>query len=107
MSPLSDRGENWKTKMAQDSEFRFKVAARRNKLLGRWAASKLGLADDAVDDYVTEVVKSDFEEAGDDDVIRKLKSDFDAKGIAVSPDAIRAKITELQKAAAEQLMSEG
>ena len=76
---------------AHDEELKFKATARRNKLLGLWAAEKLGLSGADADAYAKEVVMADFEEAGDDDVFRKIRKDFDAKGVAQSDHQIAAR----------------
>lgn len=72
MNTFDDRKKGFENKFAHDEELRFKATARRNKLLGLWAAEKLGLSGDAAESYAKEVVASDFEEAGDDDVVRKV-----------------------------------
>ena len=103
MASLEDRGDSFEKKFAHDAELKFKAEARRNKMLGHWAAEKLGK--DA-DEYAKEVIKSDFEEAGDDDVFRKVRADFDDAGVTVSDDDLRAKMSELLIAAAEQIQAE-
>jgi hypothetical protein len=80
--------------------------ARRNKLLGLWAAGEMGLTGAAADAYAREVVQADFEEAGDEDVFRKIRKDFDAKAIKHSDHVIRRKMEELLTVAAEQVQSE-
>src|SRR5262245_15096318 len=77
MTTFDKREEGFEKKFAMDEELRFKANARRNKLLGLWAAEKLGITGPAADAYSKEVVVADFEEAGDDDVFRKLRKDFD------------------------------
>ena len=104
MSTLEERGEGFEKKFAHDEELKFKAEARRNKLLGVWAAEQLG-KDDA-EAYAKEVIMSDFEEAGDDDVFRKLRSDFDAGGVSISDEDIRSKMNELLGLAVEQIQSE-
>lgn len=93
MASFDDRRDAFETKFAHDETLRFKVTARRNKLLGLWAAAELGKPDQEA--YAAAVIASDFEEAGDDDVLRKVKADFDAAGIAMSDAALRAKMDEL------------
>src|SRR3954469_25537567 len=95
MTTFDKREEGFEKKFAHDEELRFKATARRNKLLGLWAAEKLGLSGPAADAYAKEVVVADFEEAGDDDVFRKLRKDFDAKGVSQSDQQIRAAMIEL------------
>lgn len=105
MTGFDERQRAWEQKIKHDSEFRFKVEMRRNKLLGRWAAEQLGLEGDAIKAYIAEVVQSDLEEAGDDDVVRKVLSDFEAKGVAQDEAAIRAQIEANNTLAAEQIMA--
>jgi hypothetical protein len=96
------REEGFEKKFAHDEELRFKANARRNRLLGMWAAEKLGLSGDAASAYAKDVVMSDFEEGGDHDVLRKVKKDLDAKGIASSEQEIRKTMNDLmEKAIAE------
>ena len=105
MAGFDERQKAWEQKIKLDSEFRFKVEMRRNKLLGQWAAEQLGLAGDDVKAYIKEVVESDLEEAGDDDVVRKVQGDFEAKGIAQDEASIRAQIEANNALAAEQIMA--
>jgi hypothetical protein len=95
MTTFDKREEGFEKQFAHDAELRFKATARRNKLLGLWAAAKLGLAGAEADAYAKEVVVADLEEAGDDDVFRKLRSDFDAKGVKESDHQIRRTMDEL------------
>jgi len=101
MSGLSDREKAFENKFALDQELKFKALARRNRLVGLWAAALLGKAD--ADAYAKEVVVADFEEAGDEDVFRKLRSDLDAAGVSVSDQDIRAKMVELLAQAIDQI----
>ena len=102
MTTFDKREEGFEKKFAHDEELRFKANARRNKLLGLWAAEKLGLTGDAANTYAKEVVLADFEEAGDSDVLRKVQKDLEAKGIAMSePDVRRAMNDLMEKAIAE------
>ncbi|MBX3577100.1 MAG: DUF1476 domain-containing protein [Rhizobiaceae bacterium] len=103
MSNMKDRQEGFERKFAFDEELRFKATARRNKLLGLWAAELLGKAGADADAYAKEVVKSDFEEAGDDDVFRKVRKDFDAAGVQQSDHQIRRTMEELMATAVEQV----
>lgn len=100
------REKGFESKWAHDEELRFKVMARRNKLLGLWAAGEMGLTGAAAEAYAREVVHADFEEAGDEDVFRKIRKDFDAKGIKHSDHVIRRKMEELLEVAAGQVQSE-
>ena len=105
MSDMSDREKGFERKFAFDEELRFKAMARRNKLLGLWAAEKLGKTGADADAYAREVVVADFEEAGDDDVLRKIRADLDAGGAAQSDLEIRAKMNELMAVAIEQIQN--
>src|ERR1700721_4109939 len=102
MTTLDRREEGFEKKFAIDEEQRFKAEARRNKLLGLWAASELGMSGDAASAYAKEVVNADFEEAGDG-VFRKVKGDLDAKGIATTEVLLRAKMDELMAQAVIQV----
>jgi hypothetical protein len=103
MSTFDKREEGFERKFAHDEELRFKANARRNKLLGMWAAEKLGLSGFEAESYAKEVVMADFEEAGDDDVFRKVRKDFDAKSVALSDGQIRDTMNELLAQAAAQI----
>ena len=103
MTSMKDRQDGFERKFAHDEELRFRATARRNKLLGLWAAEKLGKSGDDAEAYAKEVVKSDFEEAGDDDVFRKLRADFDAGGVQQSDHQIRRQMEELLAQAVEQV----
>ena len=95
MTTFDKREEGFEKKFAHDEELKFKAEARRNKLLGIWAAGKLGLSGAAADAYAKEVVAADFEEAGDNDVFRKVRKDFDGKSVAVADADIRRAMDEL------------
>jgi hypothetical protein len=103
MTTFDKREEGFEKKFALDEELRFKAMARRNKLLGLWAAEKLGLSGAEADTYAKDVIKSDFLEAGDDDVFRKVRADFDAKHVAQSDHQIRRTMDELMQTAVDQL----
>ena len=103
MSTFEKREKGFENKFAHDEELRFKATARRNKLLGAWAAEKMGLTGDAVDSYAKEVVIADFEEAGDDDVVRKVAADFKAKNVDQSEQQIRAAMDQLMATAIAQI----
>ena len=103
MNNMKEREEGFERKFAFDEELKFKAMARRNKLLGLWAAEKLGKTGEDADAYAKEVVRSDFEEAGDDDVFRKVRADFDAAGVAQSDHQIRGAMAELLVTAVEQI----
>jgi hypothetical protein len=97
------REEGFEKKFAHDEELRFKAYARRNKLLGLWAAGILGKAAAEADAYAKEVVLADFEEAGDNDVLRKVVKDLEGTGI--DEQQVRAKMTELLAQAAQQIQA--
>jgi hypothetical protein len=103
MTTFDKREEGFEKQFAHDEELKFKAMARRNKMLGLWAAEKLGLSGAEAEAYAKEVVMSDFEEAGDHDVFRKVRKDFDAKGVAQSDHQIRRHMDELLAAAVEQI----
>ncbi|MBI1384885.1 MAG: DUF1476 family protein [Rhizobiales bacterium] len=103
MNTFDDRKKSYEAKFAHDQEIKFKASARRNKLLGLWAADLMGISGAEADDYAKAVIKADFEEAGDDDVFRKIRRDFDAKGVAQSDHQIRRKMDELMVTAFEQV----
>ena len=103
MTSFDKREEGFEKKFAHDEELKFKASARRNKLLGQWAAEKLGLTGAEVDAYAKEVIAADFEEAGDEDVFRKLRKDFDAKGVKESDHQIRRTMQELMEKAVAQI----
>ena len=103
MTTFDKREEGFEKQFAHDEELRFKANSRRNKLLGLWAAEKMGLSGPSADAYAKEVVVADFEEAGDDDVFRKIRKDFDAKGVAQSDQDIRKTMTDLMAHAVEQI----
>ena len=103
MSSMKDRENAFENKYAHDAEMQFKAEARRNKLLGLWAADLMGKTGDDAQAYAKEVIKSDFQEAGDEDVYRKVKGDL---GDKVSEADLRAKMAELMVAAKAQLIDE-
>ena len=101
MVSMSDREKAFENKYAHDQEKKFRVIARRNKLMGLWAAQLLGKTD--AEAYAKEVVAADFEEAGDEDVIRKVAGDFKAAGLPAGEAEVRAKLTEYLQAAMDQI----
>jgi hypothetical protein len=107
MTTFNKREEGFEKQFAVDEELRFKANARRNRLLGQWAAQKLGLAGAEADAYAKEVVLSDFEESGDHDVFRKIRSDFDAKGVTESDHQIRRTMQDLLAKAVQEIKSGG
>ena len=103
MSTMKDRENAFENKFAHDAEMQFKAEARRNKLLGLWAADLLGKSGDDAADYAKEVVKADFEEAGDEDVYRKVAGDL---GTKADEATIRAKMVSLMAEAKGQILAE-
>jgi hypothetical protein len=95
MTTFDKREEAFEMQFAHDEELRFKATARRNKLLGLWAAEKMGLTGADADSYALSVVMADFEEPGDHDVVRKIRKDFDAKGVVQSDHQISRTVNEL------------
>lgn len=106
MSGMDKRGDAFENKFAHDAELKFKAEARRNKLLGHWAAELLGKSGDDAEDYAKEVVRSDFDEPGDEDVFRKVQADLNEAGVEKSDDEIRAAMNMLMATAVEQIESE-
>jgi hypothetical protein len=100
---FDDREKGFEKKYAHDQETLFKIGARRNKLLGAWAAEQMGLTGQSAEAYAREVVASDFDEAGDEDVIRKVAADFKAKGVKVSDHRLRRQMAELLEVARKQI----
>ena len=107
MSTFDDREDKFEKKFAHDAALKFKAEARRNKLVGLWAAGLLGKEGDAADAYVKEVIKADLEEAGDDDVFRKIRADFDAANVDQSDHQIRRHMDECLEEAVKQIQTEG
>jgi len=107
MSTFDEREKGFERKYAHDSELEFRANARRNKLLGLWAAQKMGLSGAEADAYAKQVVVADMQEAGEEDVYRKVKADLDAKATGLSEHQIRREMEELLIAARKQIQSEG
>jgi hypothetical protein len=103
MTTFDKRKDAYESKFARDEELRFKANARRNKLLGLWAAEKLGKSGEEAEAYARKVIRSDMEEAGDEDVFRKIRRDFDAAGVAQSDHQIRRTMEELMATAVGQI----
>jgi hypothetical protein len=101
MTSMKDREQGFERKFVIDEEIRFRATARRNRMLGLWAAEKLGKSGADADAYAKEVVMSDIEEAGDHDVFRKVRRDFDAAGVDQSDHQIRRTMDELLAQAIE------
>ena len=106
MSGLDDREKGYENKYAHDQEIEFKANARRNKLLGLWAAEQMGLDGEAAAEYAKSVVLADFEDAGAEDVFRKIRGDFDAKGVDLSDHLLRKEMDELLAKARQQIQAE-
>ncbi len=106
MSTFDKREKGFENKFKHDEELQFKTEARRNKLLGLWAAELLGLAGADAQAYAAEVVQSDFDEPGDDDVLRKVLGDLQAKGVDKSEHQVRRTMDELMETARNQVMQE-
>jgi hypothetical protein len=105
MTTFDKREEGFEKQFAHDEELKFKATSRRNKLLGLWAAEKLGRKGPEADTYAKEVVMADFEESGEDDVFRKVRKDFDAGGVSATDQEIRSMMIELMGKAVEQIKS--
>ena len=107
MTTFDKREEGFEKQFARDEELRFKAGARRNKLLGLWAAEKLGLSGAQADAYAKEVVMADFEKVGEHDVFGKIRKDFDAKGVAQSDHQIRRTMDDLMAKAVAEIKASG
>jgi len=106
MTTFDDRERDAEKKFGHDEELRFKAGARRNKLLGLWAAERLGLAGAEAEAYAREVVMSDFEEPGEEDVVRKVLADLQGKGIDIDDHKVRLQMERLMSEARRQIMEE-
>ncbi len=107
MTEFNERGKGFEAKFKLDEELRFKANARRNRLLGVWAAEQMGLGESEAVAYAKEVVKSDFEEPGDDDVLQKVLADLQGKGVETSERQLRKRMDELMNVAVEQVQADG
>lgn len=105
MTDFNDRERGEERKFAFDEETAFRIAARRNKLLGHWAAEKMSLTPEEADSYAKAVVQADFEEAGDEDVVRKVLGDLTGAGIDIDEADVRTALEEKAVEARRQLMS--
>lgn len=106
MTQFDDRERAYEAKFAHDEQMSFRILARRNRLLGEWAARKLGLSDEETASYAKDVVRADFEEAGDEDVIRKVLGDLTAAGLDVSDSEIREALGHKMIEARRQIIQE-
>jgi hypothetical protein len=107
MSTFDEREKGFEAKYKHDQETRFKVTARRNKLLGLWAAEQLGLSGAEADAYAKAVVSADFEKPGDEDVLHKVMGDLSAKGVTVSEHALRKRLADFTQIARDQIKQSG
>jgi hypothetical protein len=103
MTTFNDRERGFENKFALDQDQEFKAGARRNRLLGEWAAGLMGLEGERVAEYAKAVIKSDFELPGDDDVLRKVFEDLKGSGVNVSEGDVRMKMDELLAQAREAI----
>lgn len=106
MTTFDEREKSFEKKFAMDQDLKFRAEARRNKLLGEWAAARLGLSGADVEDYVKAVRKSDLAQKGDDDVFQKVSKDFADKGVAIAPVELRKMMTEFMAQAVSQIESQ-
>lgn len=106
MTTFDDREKSYEKKFALDEELKFRSEQRRNRLLGEWAAAKLGLSGSAVDEYVKSVRKADLATKGDEDVFQKVRKDFDDKSVGVSDAELRKAMAEFLAKAVAQIEAE-
>ena len=106
MSGFKKRKQDAENRFKHDQELEFKANARRNKLLGLWAAEQMGVSGDAADEYAKEVVVSDFDRPGDEDVLEKVLKDFTDKGLDISASKLRKEMDRLMEIARTQVRSE-
>ena len=104
MTQFDDRERAFEAKYARDEEMQFRITARRNRLLGEWAARQMGLSEAETESYAKDVVRSDFEEAGDHDVIRKVIGDLTAAGIDCDEDKVREAMRHKEVEARRQII---
>ena len=104
MTQFNDRERAFESKFAHDEEMKFRIAARRNRLLGEWAARQMGLTDAESESYAKDVIRADFEEAGDHDVIRKVLGDLTAAGIEIDEEAIAEALRNKEIEARRQII---
>ena len=106
MSTFDDRQRAFETKFAHDEEMKFRIAARRNRLLGEWAARQMGLSETETESYAKDVVRADFEEAGDGDVIRKVLGDLTTAGIEIDEAQVRETLGHKEVEARRQIIEQ-
>jgi hypothetical protein len=104
MTQFDDRERAFETKFAHDEEMKFRITARRNRLLGQWAARKMGLTDAEAESYAKDVIRSDFEEAGEHDVIRKVMGDLTAAGVDCDEDTVAEALRNKEIEARRQII---
>jgi len=104
MTSFDDRERGFETKFARDEEMAFRIAARRNRIVGSWAARQMGLTPEETDAYAKAVVQADFEESGDEDVIRKLLGDLVGAGVDIDEGRIRTALADATVEARRQLL---
>ena len=104
MTSMTDRERAFETKFARDEEVQFRLAARRNKLFGLWAAARMGLTAEEADAYAVSVVQADFEEAGDEDVLRKVAADLTAADRGLPDAELRAELDAMMVEARRQFL---
>jgi hypothetical protein len=104
MSTFNERERAFETKYARDQDMQFRIVARRNKLLGLWAANLMGLSQAEADSYASDVIRADFEEAGDEDVVRKVLGDLTSAGVDCDDVRIREALAHKTVEARRQLM---
>ncbi|CAN5166798.1 DUF1476 domain-containing protein [soil metagenome] len=92
MTTFNDRERGFEAKFANDEELKFKIMARRDRMLGEWVGAKLGLTGSELETYARSILKADLAEPGDEDVVRAVMADIDGKGVSLSPEDIRAKL---------------
>lgn len=104
MTTFDDRERAFEAQFARDEDMQFRITARRNRLLGQWAAEQMGLTPEETDAYAKAVVQADFEEAGDEDVVRKLLGDLTAAGVETDEASVRKALHDQSVEARRQLM---
>jgi hypothetical protein len=106
MTSFDDREKAFENKYARDEELAFRITARRNRLVGEWAAGLMGLTSEESDAYAKSVVQADFEEAGDEDVVRKLMGDMVSAGVNMDESRVRAALSDKAAEARRQFMQQ-
>jgi hypothetical protein len=106
MTTFDDREAAFEAKFAHDADLEFKITARRNKLVGLWAAEKMGLTPEEADSYAKSVVQADFEEAGDEDVVRKLLGDLTSANVETDDAEVRAALSDQMVNARRQFIEQ-